>query len=176
MIFSCDESLPPYQLPQNIMQARIGVEDGIINRQVICTTAMRAWNLGPIPFQINVINTFDETLQGLASSVTGTLEVWKKDTPDFGKTFTILGAVDPRHVQGNILTLDPGDTLTIGVIWYHDDDRNRRIWKVYNTHLSTIIRARARLKIFKDAAVLFPPEFEINVRYDIDETHPPCQQ
>jgi hypothetical protein len=176
LFFSCDESLPPYQLPQNVLRAELRVADGLTFRQVLCTNSMRSWNLGPIPFQISIINTFDETLQGLASSVTGTLEVWKKDDPDFGKTLKILGAVDSRYVRNNILTLDPGDTLDIGVIWYHDDDQNRRIWNVFSTQFITAIRARARIKIFKEVPELFSPEFEVTVKYAVDLSNPPCAQ
>jgi hypothetical protein len=176
MILTCDESLPPYRSPQNILKAQIGVTDGIINREVNCSFGTRIWNLNPVPFQINVTNTFDETLQGLANAVYGTMEVWKKDTPGFGKTFTIFGVIDPLHVQNNVLSLDPGETFVIGVTWYHDDDQNRRIWKVYNNHLSTAICARARLKVFKEAPEIFTPEFEIEIRYDIDTAHPTCDQ
>ncbi|MDZ7291460.1 MAG: hypothetical protein ONB42_16120 [candidate division KSB1 bacterium] len=176
LIFACDESLPPYDPPQNPLRAELGVADGLIDRQVICTAGFKSWNLSPIPFKISIINTFDETLQGPANSVSGKLEVWKKDSPEFGKIFSILGAVDPRHVRNNILTLDPGDTLDIGFSWYHDDEQNRRIWKVFGGHFFTSIQARARIKVFKEAPELFPPELEIKIKYDIDLSTSICNQ
>jgi hypothetical protein len=74
------------------------------------------------------------------------------------------------------LTLDPGDTLNIGVVWYHDNDQNQRIWKVFSTHLLTTIRARARIKIFPDAPELFPEDFEVKIIYNVDINAGPCNQ
>jgi hypothetical protein len=174
-VFACDESLPPYEQPSNFLRAELGVVDGMIDRQVICDYTFTRWNPGTIAFRINVINTFDETLQGPASAVTGQVEVWKKDDPDFGRTIPIFGATDPRHVRFGVLTLDPGDTLEVAVDWFHDDIQNRRIWKVFRFRpLNTAIRARARLKVFNDAPELFPPEFEVKVKYDIDLNNDVC--
>ena len=174
-IFACEESLPPYQQPPNLLRAGLDVEDGLINRLVLCDGTFRTWDPGTIVFRLSVINTFDETLQGPASAVVGQVEVWKKDNPDFGRTIPIFGANDPRHVSFGILTLDPGDTLEVLASWRHDDIQNRRIWRVYGSRpLNTTIRARARLKVFQEAPELFPPEFEVNVKYDIDLSAPPC--
>jgi hypothetical protein len=162
---SCDESLPPYRQPPNLLRVALDVEDGLVNRLVLCDGTFRVWDPGRIAFRLSVINTFDETLQGPASAVTGQVEVWKKDDPDFGRTIPIFGAVDPRHVRFGILTLDPGDTLEVFASWRHDDVQNRRIWRVFDMRpLFTTIRARARLKVFNEVPELFPPEFEINVK------------
>jgi hypothetical protein len=172
-VFACDESLPPYRQPPNLLRAELDVEDGLVNRLVLCDGTFRAWDPGTIAFRISVINTFDETLQGPASAVAGQVEVWKKDDPDFGRIIPIFGAIDPRHVRFGILTLDPGDTLEVFANWRHDDVQNRRIWRVYGIRpLNTTIRAR--LKVFNEAPELFPPEFEVTVKYDIDLNASPC--
>jgi len=176
-MLSCDEELPPYEPPENVLRAELNLSDSRVNRLVSCGSGNRTWNLDPIVFQINVINVFDETLQGPANGVSGKLEIWRKDDPDFGKTFFINEAIDPKHVHNNVLTLDPRDTLKIGVVWLHDNDENQRIWKFYSqSSLATTIRARAQIKVFQETPILFPAEFELNVNYNVDASQPPCNQ
>jgi hypothetical protein len=176
-LLSCDEELPPYEPPENVLRAELSLSDSRVDRLVSCGSGNKTWNLDPIIFQISVINVFDETLQGPANRVSGKLDVWRKDDPDFGKTFLINGAIDPQHVRNNVLTLDPGDTLKIGVVWLHDNDANQRIWKYYSQRsLAATIRARAQIKVFQETPTLFPADFELNVNYDVETSQPPCNQ
>ncbi|MGH7598270.1 MAG: hypothetical protein ACREOI_18095 [bacterium] len=174
---SCDEELPPYQPPQNALHAVFGVLDGVTNRFVSCNTNTRIWNLDPIVFKIGVINTFDETLQGPADRVSGRLEIWRAEAPDFEKAIAFTGVFDPRHVRANILTLDPGDTLEVGLIWRHDNNANQRIWRQTGSRpFNATIHARGQIKVFEDAPVLLLPEIKLQVVYDVDVSSPACDQ
>jgi hypothetical protein len=174
---SCDEELPPYQPPQNVLRGVFGVLDGITNRFVSCNANTRIWNLDPIIFKIGVINTFDETLQGPADRVSGKLEIWREEDPDFGRAIAFNGATDPRHVRGNILTLDPGDTLEVGVIWLHDNDASQRIWRrTVLRPFNTTIHASGQIKIFEYTPVLLLPEIKLQVTYDVDVSISVCDQ
>lgn len=175
LFLSCDESLPPYQKPPGLLRATFEVADGLIDRQVVCDPTFLSWDPGSIELRINVINAFDETLQDPAGNVTGEVEVWKKDDPDFNRNIPIAGVFDPRHVTNGILTLDPGDTLEVVVLWHHNDERNRRLWKVFlRRPYVTTIAARARIKPFEEVPELFPPEIEFTVNYNVDLGYPPC--
>jgi hypothetical protein len=176
--FSCDESLPPYNPPQNILSAKLSVVEQASLRQVRCPIPLTpVWDVPAIVFRISVANQYSETLQGPASSVAGQLEVWMKDDPDFGKKFTFIGATDPVHVKNGTLTLDPGDALEVLFVWYHEDDQNRRIWKVHPTRpLDATIRVRARIKVFKEIPELFPEDVETQVFYDVDTSVKICDK
>ncbi|MCI0699356.1 hypothetical protein L0337_46055 [candidate division KSB1 bacterium] len=174
---SCDEELPPYQPPQNALRAAFGVLDGVTNRFVSCNVNTRVWNLDPIVFEIGVINTFDETLQGPADRVSGKLEIWRAEDSVFGKLIAFTGVFDSRHVQGNTLTLNPGDTLEVGVTWRHDNDANQRIWRQAAARpFNATIHARGQIKVFEDAPVLLLPEIKLQVVYDVDVNVPVCDQ
>jgi hypothetical protein len=176
--FSCDESLPPYNPPQNVLSAKLSVVEQASQRQVICPIPNTPfWDVPAIVFKISVTNQYSETLQGPAGSVTGQLEVWLKDDPDFGKKFSFMGATDPVHVKNGILTLNPGEALEVLMVWYHQDDQNRRIWKAVSTRpFYASIRARARIKVFKETPELFPEEVETQVFYDVDTTVQACDK
>lgn len=174
---SCDEELPPYQPPQNALRAVFGVLDEVTNRFVSCNANNRAWNLDPIVFKISVINIFDETLQGPADRVSGKLEIWRAEDPDFEKAIAFTGVFDSRHVRGNILTLDPGDTLEVGMTWRHDNDASQRIWRLAASRpFNATIHARGQIKVFEDAPVLFLPEIKLQVVYDVDVNVSICAQ
>jgi len=175
LFLSCDESLPPYKQPPSLLRATFDVADGRLSRQVVCDATFLSWDPGAVELRIDVINAFDETLQGPASQVSGEVEVWKKDDRSFRRTIPIAGVFDPRHVRNGILTLDPGDTLEVVVLWHHNDERNRRLWKVFFQHpYMTTIVARARIKPFNEVPEFFPPEIEFRVNYNVDLDYPPC--
>jgi hypothetical protein len=175
--FSCDEELPSYKPPENLLRTELGVSDNFINRFVYCGDGSKTWNLDPIIFKIIAINTFDETLQGPANFVSGKVEIWQREDPDFGRTIFISGAVDPRHVRNNVLTLDPGDTLEVGVAWYHEDDTGQRIWRKSALRpFNATIHARAQIKPFENVPVFFLPEIKLQVTYDVNVGIPVCNQ
>jgi hypothetical protein len=175
VLLSCDESLPPYNPPPSLLRVAFDVDDGMHARHVVCNSAFRQWDPGAVTLRIDVVNAFDETLQGPAGNVTGEIEIWKKDDRSFRRTIPIAGVFDPGHTQNGILTLDPGDTLHVIADWHHNDQQNRRLWRVFPERpYFTTIAARARLKPFDAAPELFTPEIEFTVTYDIDVDVPVC--
>ncbi len=175
LFLSCDESLPPYNQPPSLLCLAFGVDDGMIVRRVVCDPTFRSWDPGAVTLRIDVINAFDETLQGPAGNVTGEVEVWKKDDRTFRRSIPIAGVFDPRHTQNGVLTLDPGDTLQVVADWHHNDQQNRRVWRVFlhRPFLTTFV-ARARITPYREVPQLFSSEIEFTVEYDIDLTYPPC--
>ncbi|MGH7452655.1 MAG: hypothetical protein ACRENG_15015, partial [bacterium] len=84
---------------------------------------------------------------------------------------------DPVHVKNGVLTLDPGDALEVLVVWYHEDDQNRRIWKVFPTRpWYATIGARARIKVFKEMPELFPEDMATQVFYDVNTSVEGCDK
>jgi hypothetical protein len=177
IFLSCEETLPPYQAPQNVLRAEVKILGNTVDRQVKCDDSFKGWSVPPMIFHLDVINNYTETLQGSADLISGQLEVWYKENPDFGKRFPVNGVLNSPHINNHILTLDPGDTLSIPILWYHDDEQGRRIWKAFNNRpLNARINARARIKVFPSAPILTPADVEIRVLYNVDTNISFCDQ
>jgi len=127
--FSCEDPLPPYVNPGNILNATVNFvyEPLVIYRYVDFNYFLPTLRYSTPSFIINigVINKFDETLQDNIY-IDGKVEIWISDRPDDKVTITIneysinSSLVDP---QTNILTLNPEDTLWLRVNWgYALDD------------------------------------------------------
>ena len=128
---SCDDSLPVYEAPTDFLRVNIQnlsppevsytyIENGndISLLNVIVTSAAQS-------FSINVVNTFDETLQDVPD-VSGELEISSLDLPSLKATIpvTVTNLSGSQYnAATKILTLDPGDTLKMRCTWrYKTDD------------------------------------------------------
>ncbi|MGH7454689.1 MAG: hypothetical protein ACRENG_25260, partial [bacterium] len=69
LLFSCDESLPPYNPPQNILSAKLSVVEQASLRQIRCPIPRTPiWDVPAMVFRISVANQYNETLQGPAGT------------------------------------------------------------------------------------------------------------
>lgn len=111
----CDESLPVYQEPERIL-------DGRIEGAYVLTIQDNS-----LKVYLKIKNVFDETLQGQAI-LKGTVEIISARDPQVRKTLVVGpgNIISARGYERNTgrLTIDPGDTITLGVSWdFTADDR-----------------------------------------------------
>ncbi|HEY6950936.1 MAG TPA: hypothetical protein VI758_00945 [Bacteroidota bacterium] len=109
---SCNESLPPRQDPQNVFGQGA-------RAQYICSDVANN-----VLIDIALTNNFDETLSDTVH-FSGTVVVTSERDPSVHKTFALSlsnlvhGIYDSRS---GVLTINPGDSVVIRVIWSLDDD------------------------------------------------------
>jgi hypothetical protein len=111
----CDESLPPYRDPENVFSGELRPE-------------YIFYNIGNfLDVQILIVNTFDETFSA-PSVIEGSLEISLERDPDFTRVFPLSTSnirIGRYNSGTGILTMDPGDTLKLGVQWNFIDGAGR---------------------------------------------------
>jgi hypothetical protein len=104
----CDESLPQREEPARVFTATVS---GVYLYRI---------DVNAIGVTLNVVNTFDETLQARLS-IDGNVDIQWNRSPEYRVSiplskFTLIhsGIIDQ---QTRILTLDPGDSLIFYTVW-----------------------------------------------------------
>lgn len=105
---SCEENLPVYEMPENVLQCAIGVD------YVLSPTD------NSIKVYFIVVNTFDETLEA-PGVLTGTISLTSVRDPEIKKTYevgpaTVIAARGYNRFTGT-LRIDPGDSIRYLVSW-----------------------------------------------------------
>jgi len=132
---SCDESLPPYDIPSTLFRGTI--------RPMFLQLGSHLWII------LTVQNTFDETLQD-AFSLTGKLEIVLARDPSIHKTVTLdsrnllyhynglLGYPSYANVPsivGGVLTINSKDSVCFFYDWrFVSDDNVDLPTKVFHMH------------------------------------------
>lgn len=124
--FACNESLPVYSSPENILQAMTvplnSPEDTVRyfmrdnNNPNLVTVRLDSPFNG---YEVKIVNTFDETVQDDAD-VQGKLELsWKdKTTLTAEIPITITNFYSSHYDPSNgLITINPGDTARLRVFW-----------------------------------------------------------
>jgi hypothetical protein len=110
---SCDESLPPYQNPSNVLE-------GNAKAEYVLSYAENSMHVS-----FTVKNVYEETFQDQAP-LNGTLVMTSKRDSTVQKTFHLT----PDNItyaanyskETRILTLDPGDSVVLSSTWNFIDD------------------------------------------------------
>lgn len=107
-IGSCDENLPAYRDPSDLME-------GKIEGQYVLTISDNS-----VKVYLTIRNVFDETLEGQAL-IDGTLEIESSRDPQIRKSAQLRPSnlINARGYNGNsgVLTIDPGDSIRLGYSW-----------------------------------------------------------
>ncbi|MBI3586326.1 MAG: hypothetical protein HY088_04260 [Ignavibacteriales bacterium] len=114
----CDESLPTYKEPEKIF-------DATMVSSYVVTKVLNGFFV-----QIHVRNIFDETIQSKAI-LRGTIQITSARDSSIHKTFklsvaNLIKAKDYNPIS-SILTIDPGDTIRVGVTWDFTDDKGSNL-------------------------------------------------
>ncbi len=116
---SCNESLPPYAPPANVFTGSLQPE-----------MLYSAKTAPVLRIYFTATNTFQQTLQG-HGNLTGTLRLVLANDTSYHKTFALdssclvnTQALNPRT---GLVTVDPGGSLLILVVWDFTDDDGRFI-------------------------------------------------
>ena len=172
---SCDESLPSRdEVAVETFKILLGTVDGETSYETIPNTGR---NPQPIRFSLLLLNIFDETFQGSASSINGTFDIWLADEPKIGKTILLnknseFPPIDtPSQIDNDLLTLDPGDTLYMEIHWEHEVEGSVKLWDYFRmangTERSVGIRALAKVQLFPELPPITTEILKIQIRYII---------
>ena len=109
--FRCDESLPTYVAPKNVMSFKIEQIDELPLR-----LAPPGHQL--VHFQLTGQNTFDEVFED-SVDIKGSLRVFWIDNPDYYKTFVLnVNNINEKNLISNgRMTLLPGQKFTMDLYW-----------------------------------------------------------
>lgn len=112
---SCKESLPAFNNPQELLEGSLSPD-----------YAYGEDNTLKVKFRVK--NIFDETLQGKAI-LAGTIQLTLRRVPGVVKTFVLSDndLIQARNYNSatRVLTIDPGETIILGVSWDFTDDSGR---------------------------------------------------
>lgn len=186
---SCDESLPPRTTPSQLLKAQLGRTDSTVaiywypesdTRQIIGSAGS---------ILIFVTNEHDEVLQGDFDRE-GWVDIWLDMLGTSGTNrldVTSFFPNDPMQVNNGVLTLHPGETLTLQAQWNHQTVGGKPFWLMgsrtlvvpplgdsyYETQPMTFV-GRGNVQVFKQTAPLQTPEFRFTLVYReyIKESHP----
>ena len=172
---SCDESLPSRdEVAVETFKILLATADGETSYETIPNTGR---NPQPIRFSLRLLNIFDETFQGSASSINGTFDIWLAEDTTVGKTFLITRESEippmdsPSHIDNDLLTLDPGDTLYMEIHWEHEVEGSEKLWDYFGmasgTERSVGIRALAKVQLFPELPSITTDILKIQIKYII---------
>ena len=118
LAFSCKEPLPVYKDPTEVFSGslRIGYLFGAPPANIFSV-------------QLITINDFDETFEG-RTLFEGSLEIALARKPEVKKTFFLSAnnLIQGKYIAGSrTLTVNPGDTVRIGVNWDFIDDKGSNL-------------------------------------------------
>jgi len=173
----CEESLPtreetPVQLFETIFQtADSGTSFTATRDQLNIHTP----HPPPIVYKLQLINIFDETLQGLADSINGTLEIWLEEDPTVGKTYILSKNSEfppigiPSQIDSALITLDPGDTFYVEIAWPHETEDSVKMWDYFGLkggdERTVRINAFAKIQLFPGTPHIITQIFTLSVLY-----------
>ena len=176
---SCEESLPPRdEVPVNLFEILFDTVDGRTSYTATRDTVNIHGRHPPaIKFTLRLLNTFDETFQGSAFLINGTLDIWLEEDPTVGKTFLLtkesefLPMDSPSHIDNGLLTLDPGDTFYMEIHWEHEVEDSVKLWDYFGmaigTERSIGIKAFAKIQLFPESPHITTEILTILVKYII---------
>lgn len=193
-LYSCNESLPSYTEPKDFLTGSIRsigqteVQYSHADVNDISKTSVSIFS-PPQVFFIDIINTFDETIQD-QPEISGTMVLICDAVPNANATIN-LSQSNISTFQYNpvtkLLTLDPGDTLRLRVSWsYKTDDGKWGFQKadvesetvdgsgrfMTRAHKPIIYTVTAKVKLFKQVGPLTAKPVEIAVQYSGRITFP----
>lgn len=138
---SCKEPLPSYKDPTEVFS-------GMVRPTYLLSPTQN--HLG---VQLVIVNDYDETFEG-RTLFEGSIEIALSRKPEVKKTFFLSASnlVQGKYNAGSrVLTLDPGDSVRVGVVWNYVDDRGvdlRQEEFVYRTDPACTLRRIAQEETF----------------------------
>lgn len=179
MMISCDETLPPRELPPTVLRGSLTVlgAGGMVLIRDSSTTAPR----GPGALEVRVVNVYNEVLQDSAG-ILARIEIWMKNAPEKRSTVNLTESTlaTTGIVRRGIATLAPDSTAILSSQWSHRTDDGTPYWDLVPTTpaftrsgepycqsdtITFVVRGWAR--IFKFDAPATIPEQEVRLVYAV---------
>ena len=191
---SCNDSLPAYNAPTDFLRAsarNISPPDVFYSYvEFYNDVDKNPVNISSAPqtLFIDVVNTFDETLQDFPD-VSGTLELTDPDVPNLIATIP-LSVANLTGIQYNsttrLLTLNPGDTLKLRCSWRYKGDDGKWVFGKSNVvsenigdgvsdvvHAPMTFAATAKLKLFASTNTVTSKEMRFQLVFHGHLVQPP---
>lgn len=184
---SCEETLPTREeIPLNLFSTSFSTVDGrtafpVTRDPAVITIPHPA----PVRLQFLIINTFDETFQGVQDIINGSMDVWIADDINNGGNIYVLTKDNefppvgsPPLIENALLTIDPGDTFFVELSWPHEVNGTIKVWNYLEiaTESSMIVRINvlAKIQLFQDQPPITSELLQLTITYtvgsrDIDE-------
>jgi hypothetical protein len=122
----CDEELPSYREPSKFLSATIDGKYVFLQGD------------NSLKVYLNVTNHYEETLQDKAL-FNGSITIVSQRDPNVQKTLSLNGGnvitAKGYDVLRGILTIDPGENITLGVTWDFKDDQGRDLRTSFFTYV-----------------------------------------
>ena len=175
MVPGCDESLPPRDDPQGILQATLSVDEGV----VVVTSDGRITHAGVIT--LTVRNKFNEVLQA-ESSLGGEIEVWMAEDPSVRAVVPIGKAdlADQGIAAFDQTTLRPDSPAVFSKQWSHTTTNGTPLWTFVGLEPVVTLGgerfcqsgpvslvARGSMKLFKNVAALNTNQVRFTLIYQV---------
>ena len=172
----CKESLPPYITPAGMYDIRLAADQGDLDR-VQRDIGQVYGGKGGFGFNLNITNTFDETMAGAVKDTLAELQVWWKEDANVIKTFHLT----PSHeiLTGElwdpvVVYFDPGDSIRLSIVWQNwRDDQNTYVWErqsswetedqIFYNPMTFI--AEARIQLFDATPIKYSNQVEFTVTF-----------
>jgi len=177
MGLSCDESLPPPEVPRTVLSGTLTViQAGDI---VVVRDGLPIGTMGAI--QIDVTNVYDEVLQD-SSILEGRVEIWMKDKPDVRAEVLLTDAdlVTYRMLRGRYLTIGVDSTMVLLKQWSHHTVTGEAMWdhvrlypaattggEPYCVSDPITFVVRCSLRVFKSSGQIQFPDQEVQLTYHV---------
>ena len=177
LVLSCEDILPtrdetPVQLFETSFQSNEGKTRITLTRDPI---NIHTPHPPPIIYQLQLINLTDETLQGLADSISGTFELWLDGEPSISREIMLSrnNEVPPigvsSHIDSELLTLDPSDTFYVEIAWLHETEDFVKLWDFFGMQdgeqRTVKINALAKIRLFPGTPFIVTNIFRISATY-----------
>ena len=131
MSMDCNESLPPYEGPQEVFSLNLGTSFPH-PEAVRMDMGQIAIGHKKIYFDLDLVNVFDETTADSSRQVLGEISLWWDEDPNVKATFPVM---NHHELSTNVfeypmfVVMDPGDSVRFSVWWqYCLDDQGLYMW------------------------------------------------
>ncbi len=126
--YGCNESLPVRSEPEGTLTPSLSFQEGIIEVRGNRTTSLNG------AYDARLLNTYAEVLQG-PSRIRGTVDIWLRDRPEKKATIPIspLDLQNLWILNGNTVTLEPGQAARFYKQWNHKTDAGEWFWELVDT-------------------------------------------
>lgn len=114
LIIACNESLPPYAPPENVLAIT----------QIVATQGTIGSGTPILNMNLIGVNQYEETFEDTINA-NGEVRIWWQRHPEFSATLPLSNShfVPPTPIRGSRLILDPGDTFHMKTVWFLISDQ-----------------------------------------------------
>ena len=178
ILTSCEESLPTREeIPVEVLSTLLTTVNGKTSFQATRDpAAINFPHPTPVRIRFLVINTFDETFQGVQDMINGSMDIWMANDKNLsGKTYVLTKDNEvppigtPSLIENSLLTVDPGDTFFVEISWPHEVNGTTKVWEYLEmpngSTRNVVISVFAKIQLFKELPPLTSELLQLHILY-----------